>query len=242
MKSPANTTFERTLPKTASASPGHLAPNVDVPGESIGAAKPTYLTQVVLPREYARCQRYLHPISIILCDVDRLRLINDGFGHDAGNEVLREFCTRARHVLRVFDWLVGSGDDEFTIILPETGLSGAATVAERLRKTMQERPISATGGEFHFTISAGYCAIESPTELVQFSPEILLQTAHEQLRLAVRNGRNRVCGAGVGSSQSAAYSTAELKALTTVPAPDRLTLLEYEGTAEDPDVWPRTRR
>jgi diguanylate cyclase (GGDEF)-like protein len=239
MKSPANTNFERALPKTAS---GHTEPNSDVPREPSGAERPTYLTQVVLPREYARCQRYLHPISIVLCDVDRLRLINDGFGHDAGNEVLREFCARARRVLRVFDWLVGSGEDEFTIILPETGLTGAATVAERLRKIMQERPVSAPTGEFHFTISVGYCAIESSAELAQFSPDSLLQTAHEQLRLAVQNGRNRVCGAGVGSSQSAGCSTAELKTLTTVPAPDLLTLLEYEGAAEEPDVWPRTRR
>ena len=241
MKNTTNTTFDHTPPKTAPGSAGHVEPNVEVHDEFFRKANLTHLAEV-LPREYARCQRYLHPIAIILCDVDRLRLINDGFGRDAGDEVLRTFCARARRALRVFDWLVGSAEDEFAIILPETGLSGASTVAERLRKTMHERPVSAKSGVFPFTVSVGYCAIDSQTQLAQFSSEDLLQTAREQLRLAVQNGRDRACGAAVRRYQGAECSTAERKALTTVPAPELLTLVEYDATPVEHDVWLRSRR
>lgn len=236
MKSTGNRVFE-VPPRTE-----FTKRPVDVAADALAGKAASQRLIQALSRESRRCHRYRHPIAIALCDIDRLKLINDGFGRHAGDEVLQEFYSRARHVLRECDWIARCADDEFAVVLPETDLAGAALVAERLRKTMAERAISTEGGDFNFTVSVGYCATESPPAPAQLSAADLLQTASEQLGIAVRNGRNVICGAGAQRAQTANCRYSDTHTLTTVSAPERLALVEYDGTPATLSAPPRQRK
>jgi two-component system cell cycle response regulator len=72
-----------------------------------------------LPRELERSRRYNHPLAVIACDLDNFKRINDGFGHEAGDEILQAFATRADGCIRHgIDWVARSGGEEFVIVLP----------------------------------------------------------------------------------------------------------------------------
>lgn len=199
-----------------------------------GAASHAHLRRE-LAREHARCRRYEHSLAVIACDVDRLQLINSGFGRDAGDEVLRALCARATRSLRSSDWIGRKSEDEFVIVLPETDLAGAAIVAERIRGAMSDRPISWRTGSFPVTVSVGYSAVDRPRELGRFGPEDLLATAEEQLALAVRSGRNRVCGAMPQRLRGALpVQEGPRLTLTRVPAPQHLSLMDYQAPSRQP--------
>jgi diguanylate cyclase (GGDEF)-like protein len=183
-----------------------------------------------LPKEFARSRRYSHALAIAICDIDRLKLVNDGFGRTAGDEVLRAFAARAAHVLRSSDWLARVGGDEFVIVLPETDLEGAARVANKVCNVMALRPFSAGTGDFRATVSIGYCAVSEPAEFARLACNDLLRKAGEQLRIAVANGRNCARGEAAEPSRTEKFKEIRRGKLTTVPAPERLTLVE-EGSA-----------
>jgi GGDEF domain-containing protein len=82
------------------------------------------------------------------------------------------------------------------IVLSETDLTGAAAVTERIRAVIAGRPISSKAGAFPATVSAGYSAVDAPTELARFGAEDLRRTAEVQLALAIRGGRRSKCGIG----------------------------------------------
>jgi diguanylate cyclase (GGDEF)-like protein len=191
-----------------------------------GAASLHYLMKE-LPREYARCHRYRHSLAIVRCDIDRLKLVNVGFGRDAGDEVLRAFNARALRVIRSSDWIARVVDDEFVVVLPETDLDGAAIVAERIRQGMAGRPVIAGKDSFPATVSIGYCAVLNPSELARLACDDMLQVSAEQLRIAVRDGRNRISGAYARRAPDP-----EPTAVTniTVAAPDELMVVEYDET------------
>jgi diguanylate cyclase (GGDEF)-like protein len=147
-----------------------------------------------LPREYQRCRRYDHPIAVIACDLDHFKLVNDRYGHDVGDEVLREFCTRTQTHLRESDWLSRSGGEEFIAVLPETDLAGAEVVAERIRDALASAPIRTGAGPLAASVSIGVAAIDAPQTAGHLDHTALLSAADECLYQSKEAGRNRITG------------------------------------------------
>lgn len=191
-----------------------------------GAASPEYCIRE-LRREYARCRRYGHPLAVIACDIDRLALINEGFGRPAGDAALRALANRATRVVRSSDWIGRKVDDEFVIVLPETTLEGAAVVADRVRHAMAGQPVSLGKISFTVTLSVGYSALETTTDLARFGAEELLETAERQLVQSARHGRNRATGTRVERSLHPSPRRSQTSGrLTEVTAPTHLSLAE----------------
>ena len=152
-----------------------------------------------LPRELERSRRYDHPLGLVSCDLDNFKRINDGFGHEAGDEILQEFAARACGTIRKgIDWVVRSGGEEFLIVLPETGLLGASRAAARLRAALAAHPMSTSSGLFAVTVSMGVTALETATELGKVSVPELLRTVDRCLFVSKERGRDRATAAKVG--------------------------------------------
>lgn len=132
-------------------------------------------------------------LSVCLTDIDRFKLINDTYGHDAGDEVLKELAVRIRSTVRGADLACRYGGEEFVVVMPDTSLDMAATIAERLRSAIEGKPfrISATGLELNVTASLGIASI---SEAIQ-NPGQLLKAADQALYEAKNAGRNRVVAA-----------------------------------------------
>jgi two-component system, cell cycle response regulator len=129
------------------------------------------------------------PVSFLMLDVDFFKQINDSFGHDVGDEVLREFANRISANVRGIDLACRFGGEEFVVVMPDTDLSFAYMVAERLRQSVADAPfmVSATSKQVPVTISIGVAS-----SLNGDTPEVLLKRADQALYRAKRDGRNRV--------------------------------------------------
>jgi len=132
-----------------------------------------------------RKKRYGTPISMLLIDVDHFKKINDRFGHAAGDMVLRDIAAQLRASIRTIDLLFRVGGEEFLVLLPESGLSGALRVAEKLRSTIAAQPML---GDHQITISIGAGELAGDEE-----SRDLLKRCDEALYQAKSAGRNRVC-------------------------------------------------
>jgi diguanylate cyclase (GGDEF)-like protein len=152
-----------------------------------------------LPRELARSQRYLHPLAVLSCDIDRFKLINDAHGHGVGDEVLRAFVARADSCLREgCDWLARVGGDEFMVILPETDVAGANRVARKLHRLLSHCPVATQAGPVKLTVSIGITAVEAEAEIVDPSKiEELLLAADRGLYASKRSGGNTATSASI---------------------------------------------
>lgn len=140
-------------------------------------------------QEAARAKRYDHDLSLILCDLDHFKAVNDSFGHAGGDEVLRRFAQLGTEELRTDIDLFGRvGGEEFAILLPETGAAAAADVAERLRRKIGLTPVSFEFDEIYFSGSFGVAPCQQPA----VSIEETMQRADEALYEAKDKGRNRV--------------------------------------------------
>jgi two-component system cell cycle response regulator len=130
------------------------------------------------------------PLALLILDIDFFKSINDRFGHDAGDDVLREFATRVRKSIRGIDLACRYGGEEFVVVMPETDLAVAAVVAERIRRGVagDPFPIQKGAGAVDITISVGIAALGSGND----TPEALLKRADQALYRAKRDGRNRV--------------------------------------------------
>ncbi|OAP40438.1 diguanylate cyclase response regulator [Sinorhizobium glycinis] len=133
------------------------------------------------------------PLSICITDIDRFKLVNDTYGHDAGDEVLREFANRVRATVRGADLACRFGGEEFVIVMPDTTPEMAAIVAERLRLMIEGRAfgISHGGTVLSVTASLGIATLRPQDD----TPEALLKRADTALYQAKNNGRNRVVAA-----------------------------------------------
>lgn len=139
-------------------------------------------------REIERVRRFGHPLSAIMLDIDLFKPINDTYGHPTGDQVLRALAERLNHNIRGVDILGRYGGDEFSILLPETDLRTAKTIARRLRQGIADNPISTDDGLLSITISLGIAiAHEEMSNL-----EELLNLADAALYAAKQGGRNRV--------------------------------------------------
>ena len=129
------------------------------------------------------------PLSVCLTDIDRFKHVNDTYGHDAGDEVLREFATRLRSTVRGADLACRYGGEEFVVVMPDTPMEMAASVAERLRFIIEDKPfVLRSGRELHLTASLGIATNTSSIE----TPEQLMRQADRAMYEAKSAGRNRV--------------------------------------------------
>ena len=165
-----------------------------------------------LPRELERSRRYLHPVSILSCDLDDFKRINDHFGHEVGDQVLQAFVERVSGCLRMsMDWIARSGGDEFVIVLPETNLGGARRVAEKICQVAAAPTIPTTSGSLNVTVSVGATSLETLQELTETSVIQLLRAADKCLSTSKNLGRDRTTCAPIGHSASVQEATAEVK-------------------------------
>jgi diguanylate cyclase (GGDEF)-like protein len=142
-----------------------------------------------LGRELARSNREMSPVAVMLADLDHFKQINDGHGHMAGDEVLREAAQRMQAGLRRYDSIGRYGGEEFLIVLPGCDATGAAAQAERMRSAIETREFHFDGKPIHVTCSIGV----SWTDLADVAQtESLIRSADEALYLAKHRGRNRV--------------------------------------------------
>jgi two-component system cell cycle response regulator len=146
-----------------------------------------------LPRELARAQRYNRPLSILSCDIDGFKQVNDRLGHAAGDQVLQEFVLRATGCIReTSDWLARAGGDEFIIVMPETDTKGANCVARKLRKILIDPSLTVRGETLNVTVSIGVTSLETCTELTNATAVELLGSADRGLYRSKRSGKDRI--------------------------------------------------
>jgi two-component system cell cycle response regulator len=130
------------------------------------------------------------PLAFLIMDIDHFKSVNDTYGHDIGDEVLREFASRISANVRGIDLACRYGGEEFVVVMPDTDFDFAMTVAERLRKGVEEKAfeISRDPGKLGVTISIGIASSEKEGD----TAEALLHRADQALYRAKREGRNRV--------------------------------------------------
>jgi diguanylate cyclase (GGDEF)-like protein len=133
--------------------------------------------------------RLHEPIALIICDIDKFKAVNDNYGHQAGDSVLKEFAQLLKSEAREIDRVGRYGGEEFLLILSGTVLDAAVTFAERLREKVESHTFSYTGGTLRRTMSCGVAASPHPRVPDQ---EALLRAADGALYVAKETGRNRV--------------------------------------------------
>jgi len=130
------------------------------------------------------------PVSVLVLDIDHFKAVNDGFGHVAGDEVLREFAVRLATNVRAVDLPCRLGGEEFVVVMPGTDMEDARRIAERIRRDVGSTPFRVMGGRelLTVTISIGVAACAGPGD----TPESLLKRADEGVYAAKAAGRDRV--------------------------------------------------
>ena len=130
------------------------------------------------------------PVAALLLDIDHFKKINDSFGHDVGDEVLREFAVRLASNVRAIDLPCRYGGEEFVAIMPDTTVEAAHMIAERIRRYISGSPFRVAGGSelLTVTISIGVAGMHDEND----TPEALLKRADAALYEAKAAGRNRV--------------------------------------------------
>ena len=146
-----------------------------------------------LPREIAKAKRYRRPLSLILCDIDHFKRVNDTCGHQTGDRVLQEFVRWITESIRSdVDWLARYGGEEFLVVLPETDVAETNILAERLRGVTAQRVIETEGKEIHLTASFGVTGYDPNLHEGTILPDALIAKADTLLYRAKHEGRNRV--------------------------------------------------
>jgi diguanylate cyclase (GGDEF)-like protein/PAS domain S-box-containing protein len=139
-------------------------------------------------REALRAQRYHHPLSILMLDLDHFKRLNDTYGHAAGDKALQRFTTLCCNALRNVDIFGRWGGEEFVALLPETTADGAAIIAERLRKMVADTVVSFNDHKITFTVSIGIAQYRDG----EVSVDAPLSRADTAVYDAKKAGRNRI--------------------------------------------------
>jgi len=142
-----------------------------------------------LDREMARCSRYDRPLSLVMFDVDHFKKLNDGYGHLAGDYVLKTLAQLVAKQIRKEELFARYGGEEFAIIMPETPGKKAGIFADKIRRIVDSTPFVYESKEVKVTISLGLATMGKHRETLAF-----IKAADEMLYLAKNNGRNRVEG------------------------------------------------
>lgn len=157
----------------------------------------TYMDEQ-LPKELKRAVRYHHPISLVMLDIDHFKKVNDTYGHQAGDEVLKELVKSINKLIRSdVDWVARYGGEEFLVVFPETNFERAAVLVERLRRAISQKTIQIKEEEIRITASFGVSGFTSSTSLKEISYEAMISLADKSLYQAKREGRNRVVGRAI---------------------------------------------
>jgi diguanylate cyclase (GGDEF)-like protein len=141
-----------------------------------------------LGRMLGEADRYGHPVSLIMADIDHFKKVNDTFGHDAGDLVLKRVAATLQEGVRTVDVCARFGGEEIALLLPQTDLAGATDVAERLRAAIERRVTNYKGSEIRVTASFG---VSTYGETVR-SRDAFFLSADRSLYQAKAEGRNRV--------------------------------------------------
>ena len=164
-----------------------------------GAYNRRYLMEQ-LPREFERCRRYGYPLSVLMCDLDHFKQVNDQRSHAAGDDVLQQFASRAQKFIRGnSDWIARYGGEEFLIVLPETGYDESLIVAEKLRHLIASTPFPTRAGDVSVTASFGVASTGLQGPDLTLHVETLIRAADESLYKAKMAGRNCLTGQELGA-------------------------------------------
>ena len=129
------------------------------------------------------------PVALLMLDIDHFKAVNDGFGHDAGDEVLTEFAVRLATNVRAVDLPCRLGGEEFVVVMPGTVLEDARRIADRIRRDIASAPFRVMGGREHLTVTV---SVGVASSLPGDTPEALLKRADEGVYEAKASGRNLV--------------------------------------------------
>jgi diguanylate cyclase (GGDEF)-like protein len=141
-----------------------------------------------IERELSRSRRYTRPLALVMIDIDHFKKINDGYGHLAGDAVLKDVAGVIRSRTRREDVLARYGGEEFALLLPEIDVKGATQLAEKLRKLVEKHTFTFDGETIPVTLSAGVAVVLKKSE----DSQELIRRADEKLYEAKSAGRNRV--------------------------------------------------
>lgn len=143
-----------------------------------------------LPKLYEKANVTKKPLSLMVVDIDFFKKVNDTYGHDVGDEVIKEVSQRVSQKMRVADFVARLGGEEFVVVLPNCSFKNSFDVGERIRKAIAEKPFSVSHEvkEIDITISVG---VSTSRQKIK-SWEELLKRADENLYKAKESGRNRV--------------------------------------------------
>ena len=137
--------------------------------------------------EFARHMRYETPVSLVMFDIDHFKSVNDQYGHQIGDEVIREVARVTRNLARETDYAGRYGGEEFVVLLPDTSLSGAGQFAERLRLAISKLSVDHEGKPLQFTVSLGVACLDNKMN----SHADLIERADKALYQSKENGRNQ---------------------------------------------------
>ncbi|MGE4518474.1 MAG: GGDEF domain-containing protein [Desulfobacteraceae bacterium] len=140
-----------------------------------------------LEEQFSFSRRYGKDFSLIMFDIDHFKNLNDTYGHDAGDEVLKEISSRIKKIIRTEDNIFRYGGEEFVVILPETDESSAAMLANRLRVEIAENPFIINDNHVFVTSSFGVSSLNDSK-----TPKELIKNTDNLLYRAKNSGRNRV--------------------------------------------------
>ena len=140
-------------------------------------------------KEFSRSQRYTHQLSLLMIDIDNFKMINDKYGHNSGDIVLKKLVKKAHEILRGTDMFARWGGEEFVVLLPESAINHAVNVAERFRQNLLKMKInSGSSSVINFTVSIGVTAVKN----IDNSLDDIIKRADKALYQAKNQGRNRV--------------------------------------------------
>lgn len=141
-----------------------------------------------LEHEFARHTRYSNPASLVLFDIDHFKQLNDTYGHQAGDEVIRQVADIIRQLARDTDYAGRYGGEEFVVLLPDTPMQGAALFAERLRKAIEQLTIKHGQYQMSCSVSLGVACMRN--DMAHYNA--LIEEADKALYQSKSSGRNRV--------------------------------------------------
>ncbi|MDP1767561.1 MAG: diguanylate cyclase [Nitrospirota bacterium] len=182
---------------TLAAQAGTVIQNLELLHESKELAKHDSLTELLnhsailnaLEQELSRAERNHHPVGVLIADLDHFKRVNDTYGHQVGDTVLREAAERLRETARGYDHVGRAGGEEFLIVVPNCDLEALRECAERFRTAISDMPFETPSGPLTITVSIGatVCSPEYP-----LSSELLRKMADYALYRVKNHGRNGV--------------------------------------------------
>lgn len=145
-----------------------------------------------LEREFSRHLRYERPASLVMFDIDHFKTFNDTYGHQLGDEVIREVARLTRLFARETDFAGRYGGEEFVVLLPDTAIAGASQFAERLRSAIAGLQIDHEGQVLHVTVSLGVASLDESMP----NHTLLIEAADKALYQSKEKGRDCTTVAG----------------------------------------------